>query len=138
MRFYRTCRSRGSSIREWDCWDHGTDARGALGSGLAIFTRYPIISAHALPYSLSGSPYQVIAGDFFVKKAAANVVISHPLLGQIEIWNTHVGCSNISNPDIRCMLRASQDQRPTKHIGWPKHGSYRMLFRRVLKEGGTY
>lgn len=66
--------------------------RGALGSGLAIFTRFPLISAQALPYSLSGSPHQAIEGDFFVKKAAANVVVLHPLLGEIEIWNTHVGC----------------------------------------------
>lgn len=65
--------------------------RGALGSGLAIFTRFPLIAAHALPYSLSGSPAQAFAGDFFVKKAAANVVILHPVLGEVEIWNTHVG-----------------------------------------------
>lgn len=64
---------------------------GALGSGLAIFTRYPIISAQALPYSLSGLPLAVIAGDFFVNKAAGNVVILHPQLGEVEIWNTHVG-----------------------------------------------
>lgn len=64
--------------------------RGALGSGLAIFTRFPLIGAHALPYSLSGSPAQAFAGDFFVKKAAGNIVILHPVLGEVEIWNTHV------------------------------------------------
>nr|ODN85182.1 hypothetical protein L203_05134 [Cryptococcus depauperatus CBS 7841] len=62
---------------------------GALGSGLAIFTRFPLIAAHAFPYSLSGSPAQGFAGDFFVKKAAANVVILHPVMGEVEIWNTH-------------------------------------------------
>ena len=61
-----------------------------MGSGLAVFTRFPLISAQVLPYSLSGSPAQVFAGDFFVKKAAGNVVILHPLLGEVEIWNTHV------------------------------------------------
>ena len=55
-----------------------------------MFTRFPIISAQALPYSLSGSPQQAFAGDFFVKKAAANVVVLHPTLGEVEIWNTHV------------------------------------------------
>lgn len=64
--------------------------RGALGSGLAIFTRFPMISAQALPYSLSGSPAQAFAGDFFVKKAAGNIVILHPLLGEVEIWTNHV------------------------------------------------
>ena len=67
------------------------DGSGALGSGLAIFTRFPLISAQALPYSLSGSPAQAFAGDFFVKKAAGNVVILHPLLGEVEIWTNHVG-----------------------------------------------
>jgi hypothetical protein len=63
---------------------------GALGSGLAIFTKFPIISAQALPYSLSGLPLAVIAGDFFVNKAAGSVVVLHPELGEVEIWNTHV------------------------------------------------
>jgi sphingomyelin phosphodiesterase 2 len=67
-----------------------------LGSGLAIFTRFPLISAQALPYSLSGSPAQAIEGDFFVKKAAANVTILHPLLGEVEIWTSHV--SDVGGP----------------------------------------
>ncbi len=65
--------------------------RGALGSGLAIFTRFPIISASALPYSLSGVPLHVIAGDFYVNKAAGSIVILHEGLGEVEIWSTHVG-----------------------------------------------
>ena len=63
---------------------------GALGSGLAILSKFPIISAQALPYSLSGLPLAVIAGDFFVNKAAGSVVVLHPELGEVEIWNTHV------------------------------------------------
>ncbi|KAF8078987.1 inositol phosphophingolipids phospholipase C [Lyophyllum atratum] len=42
---------------------------GALGAGLAIFTRYPIISTSVHPYSLNGAPIDVIAGDWFVGKA---------------------------------------------------------------------
>jgi hypothetical protein len=63
---------------------------GALGSGLAIFTRYPIISAAIHPYSLNGAPMDVLGGDWFVGKAASNVVILHPLLGQVQVFNTHV------------------------------------------------
>jgi hypothetical protein len=90
---------------------------GALGSGLAIFTRFPLISAQALPYSLSGSPAQAFAGDFFVKKAAANVVILHPLLGEVEIWTNHVGLATewLPHADSRCMPLESipqiQDRR---------------------------
>lgn len=81
---------------------------GALGSGLAIFTRFPLISAQALPYSLSGSPAQAFEGDFFVKKAAANVVVLHPLLGEIEIWNTHMHAAGEHPPDTRQAHRIAQ------------------------------
>ncbi|WVQ73712.1 hypothetical protein IAR50_003292 [Cryptococcus sp. DSM 104548] len=81
---------------------------GALGSGLAIFTRFPLIGAHALPYSLSGSPAQAIAGDFFVKKAAGSVVILHPILGEVEIWNTHMHAAGEHGPDTRQAHRIAQ------------------------------
>lgn len=63
---------------------------GALGSGLAIFTKYPIISAEAHPYSLSGCPHHPTEGDFFVNKAAGCIVLLHPYLGEVEVWSTHV------------------------------------------------
>ncbi|KAF8910092.1 inositol phosphophingolipids phospholipase C [Gymnopilus junonius] len=63
---------------------------GALGAGLAIFTRYPIISTSIHPYSLNGTPLDVIAGDWFVGKAAGSVVILHPVLGQVQVFNTHL------------------------------------------------
>ncbi|WVR03926.1 hypothetical protein IAU60_000925 [Kwoniella sp. DSM 27419] len=81
---------------------------GALGSGLAIFTRFPLISAQALPYNLSGSPAQAVAGDFFVKKSAANVVILHPILGEVEIWNTHMHAAGEHPPDTRQAHRIAQ------------------------------
>lgn len=63
---------------------------GALGAGLAIFTRFPIIAATIHPYSLNGSPIDVAGGDWFVGKAAASVLLAHPVLGQVQIFNTHV------------------------------------------------
>ncbi|KAH9486305.1 Inositol phosphosphingolipids phospholipase C [Psilocybe cubensis] len=63
---------------------------GALGAGLAIFSRYPFISSSIYPYSLNGTPLDVAAGDWFVGKAAANVVIMHPILGQVQVFNTHL------------------------------------------------
>ncbi|KAJ9113848.1 hypothetical protein QFC19_000041 [Naganishia cerealis] len=81
---------------------------GALGSGLAILTRYPIISAQALPYSLSGLPLAVIAGDFFVNKAAGNVVILHPELGEVEVWNTHMHAAGEGGPQTQQAHRMAQ------------------------------
>jgi len=63
---------------------------GALGAGLAIFSRFPIISTSVHQYSLNGAPLDVVAGDWFVGKAAASVVILHPVLGQIQMFNTHL------------------------------------------------
>ncbi|KAH8992449.1 inositol phosphophingolipids phospholipase C [Lactarius akahatsu] len=63
---------------------------GALGAGLAIFSRFPIVAAAIHPYSLNGSPLDVLGGDWFVGKAAASIVIRHPTLGQVQVFNTHL------------------------------------------------
>ncbi|TYJ54443.1 hypothetical protein B9479_004859 [Cryptococcus floricola] len=81
---------------------------GALGSGLAIFTIFPLIGAQAFPYSLSGSPAQGFSGDFFVRKAAGNVVILHPVLGEVEIWNTHMDAAGEHGPETWQAHRISQ------------------------------
>ncbi|CDZ97484.1 Sphingomyelinase family protein [Phaffia rhodozyma] len=61
---------------------------GALGSGLCIFSKHPILSTKTIPYHLSGRPLGF--SDFFVNKAAGSVVIEHPELGQVEVFTTHM------------------------------------------------
>ncbi|KAF7303227.1 Endo/exonuclease/phosphatase domain-containing protein [Mycena kentingensis (nom. inval.)] len=63
---------------------------GALGSGLALFSRFPIIGSAVHPYSLNGTPIDVGGGDWFVGKAAVSIIISHPILGQVQVFNTHL------------------------------------------------
>jgi sphingomyelin phosphodiesterase 2 len=63
---------------------------GALGAGLVIFSRFPIIASSVHPYSLNGAPIDVFAGDWFVGKAAASIVIEHPVLREVQIFNTHL------------------------------------------------
>ncbi|KAF5368387.1 hypothetical protein D9758_002166 [Tetrapyrgos nigripes] len=63
---------------------------GALGAGLAIFSRHPIIGAEIHPYSLNGEPMDVTGGDWMVGKAAASAIISHPILGHVQVINTHL------------------------------------------------
>lgn len=105
-----SCQIRASSTRQYHFGTTGvprnrlTSCRGALGSGLAIFTRFPLIASQALPFSLSGTPQQPFDGDFFVNKAAGMVVIRHPLLGETEIWNTHV------NQFYRAVIGSFADQ----------------------------
>ncbi|KAI9056971.1 DNase I-like protein [Trametes sanguinea] len=63
---------------------------GALGAGLVIFSRFPILAATIHAYSLNGSPIDVVAGDWFVGKAAASILFAHPVLGQVQVYNTHL------------------------------------------------
>ncbi|KAI0363527.1 DNase I-like protein [Pilatotrama ljubarskyi] len=63
---------------------------GALGAGLVIFSRFPILAATIHAYSLNGSPVDVVAGDWFVGKAAASILFAHPVLGQVQVFNTHL------------------------------------------------
>ncbi|KAJ6621130.1 inositol phosphophingolipids phospholipase C [Mycena sp. CBHHK59/15] len=63
---------------------------GALGAGLALFSRFPIIATSVHPYSLNGAPIDVAAGDWFVGKAAVSIIITHPVLGQVQVFNTHL------------------------------------------------
>ncbi|CAE6377282.1 unnamed protein product [Rhizoctonia solani] len=71
---------------------------GALGAGLAIFSRFPIKSTSLHPYSLCGSPLDVAGGDWFVGKAVVGAIIDHPLLGELEIFNTHLFAKGGESP----------------------------------------
>lgn len=98
---------------------------GALGAGLAIFTRFPIIAATIHPYSLNGSPIDVAGGDWFVGKAAASVLISHPILGQVQIFNTHVRLlltSKVAGPEHGVQLFAKGGEGGPEH-----HRAHRLV-----------
>ncbi|CAE6457129.1 unnamed protein product [Rhizoctonia solani] len=71
---------------------------GALGAGLALFSRFPFQSTSLHPYSLCGSPLDVAGGDWFVGKAVASAIIDHPLLGEVEILNTHLFAKGGESP----------------------------------------
>lgn len=83
------------------------DCSGALGAGLVIFSRFPIIAATIHPYSLNGSPIDVVAGDWFVGKAAASIVFAHPILGQVQVFNTHVRTLSIPSQERRSHVSCS-------------------------------
>lgn len=63
---------------------------GPLGSGLAILSKYPIISTAYHRYALNGKPLKFQHGDYYVGKGCGTVLINHPLLGLTEIFNTHL------------------------------------------------
>jgi len=73
---------------------------GSLGAGLVIFSRYRIVSTSLHPYSLCGSPLDVGGGDWFVGKAVVSALIEHPLLGELEIFNTHLYAKGGESPSL--------------------------------------
>ncbi|OAC99274.1 hypothetical protein MUCCIDRAFT_148779, partial [Mucor lusitanicus CBS 277.49] len=63
---------------------------GTLGSGLAILSRFPILSSSYLKFTLAGKPLKVFQGDFYVGKGCGSVCIDHPQVGLIDVYTTHV------------------------------------------------
>jgi sphingomyelin phosphodiesterase 2 len=63
---------------------------GFLGSGLAIYSKWPILSTSMIPYVLNGRPAAVWRGDWYAAKGAATVLIRHHTGMMIEVFNTHV------------------------------------------------
>jgi sphingomyelin phosphodiesterase 2 len=55
-----------------------------------ICSRFPIIETAIHPYSLNGAPIDVLGGDWMAGKALASVVVEHPTLGEVQVFNTHV------------------------------------------------
>lgn len=99
MQFNPGFHMQGFSVGESSIFQHASAllssvsspyASGALGAGLVIFSRFPFIETSIHPYSLNGEPTDVSGGDWFVGKAAASVVILHPIIGRVQVFNTHV------------------------------------------------
>ncbi|GAA5900009.1 hypothetical protein JCM8208_005564 [Rhodotorula glutinis] len=63
---------------------------GAIGSGLAILSRHPIVSAFVSPYPLNGFPLHFIEGDFFAGKAVCGTTLDVDGVGKVDVLNTHM------------------------------------------------
>ncbi|KAI8980807.1 Endonuclease/exonuclease/phosphatase, partial [Pilobolus umbonatus] len=63
---------------------------GTMGSGLAILSRYPILSSSYLKFTLAGRPLKIFQGDFYVGKGCGCVCIDHPDIGLLDVYTTHL------------------------------------------------
>lgn len=75
---------------------------GALGAGLAILSRFPLLESTTIPYHLTGRPLGF--SDFYVNKAAGSIMIEHPEIGEMDIYTTHVrpsACSSATHSSAR-------------------------------------
>lgn len=62
---------------------------GAVGSGLALFSRYPIAQTHFFPYVLGGKPERVWHGDWYAGKGIGVAVLR--VAGTVvSVVNTHM------------------------------------------------
>ncbi|KAG0041688.1 hypothetical protein BGZ83_001445 [Gryganskiella cystojenkinii] len=95
---------------------------GLFGSGLAVFSKFPIQSVALNRFKLNGDPYWFLHGDWFDGKSCASCVIEHPVVGEIEVFNTHfhaaydpvgtldryLGCRVSQAWEVARMLRTSK------------------------------
>ena len=63
---------------------------GVVGSGLAVFSKYPIAEAWWKGYTVTGKAHRIFDGDWYAGKGIGAVKIKHPVIGTIDIFNTHV------------------------------------------------
>lgn len=66
---------------------------GVIGSGVCVFSRFPIIDAFTYRYSLNGYMYNITHGDWFGGKAVGYCLIDHPRQ-PIHFFATHVSKSS--------------------------------------------
>lgn len=63
---------------------------GVVGSGLAVFSKYPIEEAWWKGFTLTGKAHRIFDGDWYAGKGVGAVRIKHPMIGSIDVFNTHV------------------------------------------------
>ncbi|KAM4797238.1 sphingomyelin phosphodiesterase 2 [Rhinophrynus dorsalis] len=63
---------------------------GVIGSGLCVFSRFPIIDCLQYQFSLNGFPYMVTHGDWFCGKGVGLVkLVAHGFLCHVYITHLH-------------------------------------------------
>ena len=62
---------------------------GIVGSGLCVFSRHPIMSAHTHQFSVTGGVHAMADGEVFAGKGIMITKIKTPG-GTVALYNTHV------------------------------------------------
>lgn len=82
---------------------------GAFGSGLAIMSRHPIVSADTHMYRLTGTPIFVQEGDWIAGKGCGRVTIAHSDLGLVDVYTTHTTAHGGQvGPEVRRAYRTTE------------------------------
>ncbi|EEB06180.1 inositol phosphosphingolipid phospholipase C [Schizosaccharomyces japonicus yFS275] len=62
----------------------------AMGAGLAVLSRYPIVETTMNKYPLNGRPQAFWRGDWYVGKGVATASLQHPSGKIISVFDTHL------------------------------------------------
>lgn len=79
---------------------------GAVGSGLAVFSRFPIRDAWWRGFTVTGKPGRVFDGDWYAGKGVGGVRVQHPVLGAIDVFDTHLIANYAPDDPSRDRYRA--------------------------------
>ncbi|KAG0318030.1 phospholipase C type enzyme [Dissophora globulifera] len=124
---------------------------GVLGSGLAIFSKFPIVGTTMRRFALNGDPMKFYHGDWYVGKCFVSVVLAHPTCGEIEVFNTHLhaGYDPAGTPDsylgcrvgeaweMASLVKAATTQgRHVLSLGDYNSDPNSMVVRLMTKQGG--
>ena len=63
--------------------------RGFLGSGICVFSRYPILETVEHRFPLNGHPQKILHGDFYGNKACGLLILKVKDL-TVNLYTTHV------------------------------------------------
>ena len=79
-------------------YTHTHAHRGIIGSGLCVFSRHPIVSAHTHLFNVNGSLAEISDGEIFVGKGIMFCRVQTPS-GHVAFYNTHVS-STLSETSV--------------------------------------
>lgn len=68
----------------------------------------------------------MLGGDWFVGKAAVSIIVSHPLLGELQVFNTHV-CQHGLSYTISMYSRSLQLFAKGGESGPEHHRAHRLV-----------
>jgi sphingomyelin phosphodiesterase 2 len=82
---YSTLKNRLSTVLPHSYYFYS----GVIGSGLCIFSRWPIEEIAYEPFQVHGPPYKVWQGDWMAGKGVGMCAIRHPQHGLLHFFTTH-------------------------------------------------
>ena len=89
---------------------------GVVGSGLAIFSKFPVVESWYAPYRMSGQFREWLHGDWFAAKGIAHARIRLNSGMDLDVITTHLIANYGKSGDIYLLQRYAQTYELTRYI----------------------